>query len=152
MYLAQLRYIGEARTTWIQMNWPDRTNLGASGPNKMRRTPIFHPLEWFCFICIFHRWNHSTFGHLHVLSDYVTFTYLIWVKWSNSHWKKRNGNDGWIWWMIMEVVDDIEDVNKTTMRILVTRIMMSSVTKVVRLDQGGRSCAGARVGVGDGHR
>ena len=36
--------------------------------------------------------------------------------------------------MIMEVVDDIEDVNKTTMRILVTRIMMSSVTKVVRLD------------------
>ena len=36
--------------------------------------------------------------------------------------------------MIMEVVDDMEDVNKTTMRILVTRIMMSSVTKVVRLD------------------
>ena len=36
--------------------------------------------------------------------------------------------------MIMEVVDDIEDVNKTTMRILVTRIKMSSVTKVVRLD------------------
>ena len=47
--------------------------------------------------------------------------------------------------MIMEVVDDMEDVNKTTMRILVTRIKMSSVTKVVRLDQGGRSCAGARV-------
>ena len=36
--------------------------------------------------------------------------------------------------MIMEVVDDMEDVNKTTMRILVTRIKMSSVTKVVRLD------------------
>ena len=36
--------------------------------------------------------------------------------------------------MIMEVVDDMEDVNKTTMRTLVTRIMMSSVTKVVRLD------------------
>ena len=36
--------------------------------------------------------------------------------------------------MIMEVVDDMEHVNKTTMRILVTRIKMSSVTKVVRLD------------------
>ena len=36
--------------------------------------------------------------------------------------------------MIMEVVDDMEHVNKTTMRILMTRMMMLSVTKVVRLD------------------
>ena len=38
--------------------------------------------------------------------------------------------------MIIGVVDDMEDVNNTTMRILflMTRMMMLSVTKVVRLD------------------
>ena len=36
--------------------------------------------------------------------------------------------------MIMEVVDDMEHVNKTTMRILMARIMMLSLTKVMRLD------------------
>ena len=132
MYLAQLRYIGGARTTWIQMNWLDGTNLGASGPNKMRRTPIFHPLEWFCFICIFHRFYFWTLACFVCICDIYRSNnlpnYRIAIK------KGRNANDGWIWWMIMEVVDDMEDVNKTTMRILVTRIKMSSVTKVVRLD------------------
>ena len=36
--------------------------------------------------------------------------------------------------MIMEGVDDMEHMNKTKMRIVMTRIMMLSVTKVVRLD------------------